>query len=123
MVATLTVSIYVLGTCAGPLFIAPVSEIYGRLMVYWVSSVVYEACTIGCALSSNVSAFLAFRFVAGCAGAAPMAVAGGSIADMYPPEGRGTAMAIFSVGPMFGPVSGHSHSGALNTMVQLINIS
>lgn len=60
---------------------------------------------MGCALSTNSAMFLIFRFIAGCAGAAPMAIVGGSIADMYVPDERGTAMAIFSIGPMFGPVS------------------
>ncbi|KZL75808.1 fluconazole resistance protein 1 [Colletotrichum incanum] len=106
MVASLTVSIYVLGYCVGPFLIAPLSEIYGRLVVYHVCNLVYEAFTVGCALSTNSSAFLVFRFLCGCAGAAPMAVGGGTIADLYMADERGKAMAIFSLGPLLGPAIG-----------------
>lgn len=104
MVASLTVSVYVLGYCVGPFLIAPLSEIYGRLMVYHVCNLVYEAFIIGCALSTNASMFLAFRFLCGCAGAAPMAVGGGTIADLFVSAERGKAMALFSMGPLLGPV-------------------
>lgn len=100
-----TVSIYVLGVCFGPLLMAPLSEIYGRPVVYRVSCLVYQVATAGCALSVNATMFLACRFLAGCAGAAPMAIAAGTIADMYVPEARGVAMALFSLGPSLGPVS------------------
>lgn len=113
MVASLTVSIYVLGYCVGPFLIAPLSEIYGRLAVYHICNITYEAFTIGCALSTNASMFLAFRFLAGCAGAAPMAVGGGTIADMYKADERGKAMALFSLGPLLGPVVGPVVGGAL----------
>ncbi|KAF6824859.1 fluconazole resistance protein 1 [Colletotrichum plurivorum] len=113
LVASLTVSVYVLGYCVGPFLIAPLSEIYGRLIVYHVCNLVYEAFIIGCALSTNTSMFLAFRFLCGCAGAAPMAVGGGTIADLYVSAERGKAMALFSMGPLLGPVIGPVVGGFL----------
>lgn len=104
MIASLTVSVYVLGYCVGPFLIAPLSEIYGRLVIYHVCNLFYEIFTVGCALSVNPSMFLAFRFLSGCAGSAPMAVGGGTIADMHKADERGKAMAIFSLGPLLGPV-------------------
>lgn len=47
---------------------------------------------------------ITFRFLAGCAGAAPLAVGGGSIADLIPPARRGRAVAVFSLGPVLAPV-------------------
>ncbi|KAL0939898.1 uncharacterized protein CTRU02_206508 [Colletotrichum truncatum] len=113
MVSSLTVSIYVLGYCVGPFLIAPLSEIYGRLGVYHMCNLTYELFTVGCALSTNTSMFLGFRFLAGCAGAAPMAVGGGTIADMYSADERGKAMALFSLGPLLGPVIGPVLGGFL----------
>jgi MFS family permease len=46
---------------------------------------------------------IASRFLAGCAGAAPLAVGGGSIADLIPLELRGRAVAIYSLGPVLAP--------------------
>jgi MFS family permease len=40
----------------------------------------------------------------GCAASGPMSVGGGSIADLYPAHERGKAMALFSMGPLIGPV-------------------
>ena len=105
-IATLTVSIYVLGLAIGPLVVAPLSELYGRLILYHVCNFLFLVFTIACAVSTNVGMFLAFRFLCGCAGSAPLTLGGGSIADIMPQEKRGTAMAVFAVGPLLGPVIG-----------------
>ena len=98
VVAALTVSIYILGFALGPLFISPMSEIYGRLTVYHLGNVVYVGFTVGCTLSTNTLMFLSFRLICGIAAASPMAIGGGTIADLYPSEERGKAMALFGLG-------------------------
>lgn len=103
-VETLTVSIYMLGFALGPLFIAPLSEIYGRLPVYHCCNTAYISFTIGCALSKNIGMFLAFRFIAGSAASGPLTIGGGTVADVIPPNQRGKAMAGFMLGPLMGPV-------------------
>ncbi|GKZ22857.1 hypothetical protein AbraIFM66951_004981 [Aspergillus brasiliensis] len=104
------VSIYVIGFALGPLVAAPMSEIYGRSIVYHVSNVLFLGATIGCALSTNVGMFLAFRLISGCAGVTPLALGGGSIGDLMAPERMGTAMAIWGLGslvaPVFAPIAG-----------------
>ena len=106
MVASLTVSIYILGFVFGPFFLAPLSETYGRLWLYHICNMVYLAFTIGCALSTDTAMFLAFRFICGCAASGPMTVGGGTIADLHEAEARGKAMALFGLGPLLGPVLG-----------------
>ncbi len=102
--AAFTVSIYVLGFAVGPLVLAPLSELYGRLVIYHLCGAVYFAFTLGCVFSTNVAMFLVFRFVCGCAGSGPMSIGGGTVADLTPREKRGAAMALFAVGPLLGPV-------------------
>jgi multidrug resistance protein len=106
VLSILTVTIYVFGFALGPLFLAPLSELYGRLPLYHVSNVVYVAFTVGCALSNNIGTFLAFRFISGCAASVPMTVGGGTIADLVPEDKRGKAMAMYGIGPLLGPVIG-----------------
>ncbi|KAF2690948.1 MFS general substrate transporter [Lentithecium fluviatile CBS 122367] len=106
MVGSLTVSIYVLGFAIGPLLLSPLSELYGRLIVYQCTNFVYLAFTLGCALSTNTEMFLLFRFIAGCAGSAPMTIAGGTIADLFPQEERGAMMGLTALGPIIGPIAG-----------------
>jgi hypothetical protein len=104
--ASFVVSIYILGFAIGPMVIAPLCELYGRLKLYLACQVLFIIFTILCAVAQNMGMLVAFRFLAGCAGAAPLTVGGGSIGDLMLPEKRGGAMAIFALGPLLGPVIG-----------------
>ncbi|KAI0102475.1 putative MFS transporter [Nemania sp. FL0031] len=106
IVASLTVSIYILGYVFGPFLLASMSEIYGRLIIYHICNTIYIGFTVGCALSTNTAMFLVFRFICGWAASAPMVVGGGAVADLYDTEERGKAMAMFGLGPLLGPVIG-----------------
>lgn len=75
-------------------------------MVYHVCNGIFLVFTIACAVSSDVGMLLAFRFLAGCAGSAPLTIGGGTVSDVMPQEERGAAMAMFAVGPLLGPVIG-----------------
>ncbi|KAH8204083.1 hypothetical protein TruAng_001765 [Truncatella angustata] len=102
-VSTLSVTLYVLGLGVGPMFISPISEVYGRLPVYHISTLVFIAFLIGNALSQNIAQFMLFRFLSGCVGGTPMALGGGSIADVTSLQTRASAMGLFSLGPLTGP--------------------
>ncbi|KGO39266.1 Major facilitator superfamily domain, general substrate transporter [Penicillium expansum] len=103
---TMTVSLYILGFAIGPLIFAPLSELYGRLVIYNVCNVVYLAFTFGCAFSTDTAMFLVFRFIAGSAASGPMSIGGGTVADVTVQEKRGRAMALFTMGPILGPILG-----------------
>lgn len=111
--ASFVVSIYVLGYAIGPLFMAPLSELYGRLLVYHVSNLLFVIFTVACAVSSNLGMFIAFRFLDGCVGSTPLVLGGGSIADLITQEKRGGIMAIWAMGPLMGPVIGPIAGGYL----------
>ncbi|KAF3761189.1 MFS general substrate transporter [Cryphonectria parasitica EP155] len=113
MLGTFVVSVFVLGFAAGPLVIAPASELHGRLIVYHVCNSLFVVFTIGCALSTNMGMLMAFRFWAGFSGVCVLTCGSGSIADMMPAEIRGKAMGIWSVGPLIGPVVGPVCAGFL----------
>ncbi|OTA93954.1 hypothetical protein M434DRAFT_72172 [Hypoxylon sp. CO27-5] len=106
IVATLAVTIPSLGSSMGPLLFAPLSEVIGRVPIYWASSILYLGCTAGCARSTNIAMFLVFRFLCGACTASFMTCGGGTIADLLPKEERGGATAMFSAGPLLGPVIG-----------------
>lgn len=102
-VASLVVSIYVLGYVFGPLIIAPASEHYGRLPVYHVNTFLFLAFSIGCARSTSISMLIVFRFLAGVAGSSPITIGSGTIADTFKQEQRGKVMSIWSFPILFGP--------------------
>ena len=93
--------------------VGPLSEIYGRLWVFQVSNVGYTFFTIACALAPSLGSLIAFRFLAGCFGIAPLTVGGGMISDMIAQEERGKAIAIWSLGPILGPIIGPVIGGFL----------
>jgi multidrug resistance protein len=107
------VSIFVLGLATGPLFLSPMSEVYGRLPLYHICNVLFFAFTIGSALCTNVGMVIAFRFLGGCASAAPMSIGGGTIADIIKHKRRGLAMTLFSAGPILGSTIGPVGGGYL----------
>ncbi|KAJ5092024.1 hypothetical protein NUU61_006894 [Penicillium alfredii] len=111
--SSFVVSVYLLGYCFGPLLIAPVSEIYGRRIVYNVCNVLYVIFTVACAVAPEVGSLIVFRFFAGCAGSCPLTIGAGSIADMFVQEKRGSAMAAWALGPLIGPVIGPVAGGYL----------
>jgi hypothetical protein len=104
--ATFVVSVYLLGFAFGPILIAPLSELYGRLVVYHTCNVGYLVFTIACALATNMNMLIGFRFLAGCFGVAPVTIGGGTVADMMKPEDRGLAMSLWACGALIGPVIG-----------------
>jgi MFS family permease len=104
-VSSLAITIFLLGLALGPIFLSSMGEVYGRLPVYYTANVVFIAFMIGNALSKDIAQFMVFRFVSGCAGGMPLAMGGGTIADVTLPAKRGFATALFTLGPLAGPVS------------------
>lgn len=63
-ILALTLSIFLLSFAIGPLFLAPLSEMYGRAWMLHIGNVVYLLFNLGCALAPTVNAFIGFRFLA-----------------------------------------------------------
>ncbi|KAF2134251.1 MFS general substrate transporter [Dothidotthia symphoricarpi CBS 119687] len=113
LMATFVVSVYILGFAIGPLIIAPLSELYGRMLLYNICNVLFIVFNIGCAASNSMGMLIAFRLLAGCAGSCPLTIGGGTVSDMFPLQQRAGAMAIYSIGPLLGPVIGPVCGGFL----------
>ncbi|KAI4090225.1 MAG: hypothetical protein L6R37_007924 [Teloschistes peruensis] len=112
--ASFVVSVYILGFAFGPMVIAPMSELYGRTPVYHVCNTMFVIFTVACAVSSNLNMLIAWRFLEGVFGSAPLTIGGGTIADIVVQEKRGGIMAIWAMGPLMGPVIGPVAGGFLS---------
>lgn len=104
--STLVTTIYVLGYVFGPLIIAPLSELYGRLPLYHVCNTIYLVFSVACAAAGDMSSLIAFRFLAGLASSCPLTIGAGTIADIVPIQRRGLAMTFWVMGPLVGPTVG-----------------
>ncbi|QRV73197.1 major facilitator superfamily transporter [Ceratobasidium sp. AG-Ba] len=105
-VAILGISLYVVGFGLGPLLWGPLSEMYGRRLIFLVSFLPFVLFHLGGALAHNVETLLITRFLAGAFGSSPLTNAGGTIADMFTARERGLASALFAMAPFAGPVLG-----------------
>ncbi|KAL5363873.1 putative efflux pump antibiotic resistance protein [Aspergillus floccosus] len=106
VVSQLTLSIFVLAYAVGPLFLGPLSEIYGRVIVLQLSNLFYLVFNIACGVAQTKVQMIVFRFLAGLGGSAPLAVGGGVLSDCFKPEERGKSIAIYSLAPLLGPAVG-----------------
>ncbi|KAH8102278.1 MFS polyamine transporter [Cristinia sonorae] len=106
VVIEMMVSAFVLAYAFGPLFLGPLSEIFGRSRVLQLANLWYLVWNLACGFAQNSGELIAFRFLAGLGGSAPLAVGGGVIGDCWAPEQRGKAIALYSLAPLFGPVIG-----------------
>jgi len=98
--AAFVVSVYIIGFGSGPLFLAPLSELYGRAMILHGSNIGFLVFSVACGVSSNLGTFIAFRLLSGIAGCVPVTIGGGVIADIVPIEKRGAAMSVWGIGPI-----------------------
>lgn len=114
ILATLVVTIYVLGLATGPLFFGPLSELYGRLIIQHVGNVGFLIFTIACAVSPDLNTLIGMRLLQGIFAAVPLTNGGGVIADTVKQEERGLALAMFTLGLLAGPVVGPVIGGFLS---------
>ncbi|KAK5023609.1 hypothetical protein LTS07_009117 [Exophiala sideris] len=103
---SLTLSIFVLAYAVGPLFLGPLSEIYGRVIVLQLSNLFFLAFNIACGFAQTQGQLIAFRFLSGLGGSAPLALGGGVLSDCWRAEERGKSISIYSLAPLLGPAVG-----------------
>ncbi|PGG95227.1 hypothetical protein GX51_08302 [Blastomyces parvus] len=113
IVVTLGVSLFVLGFAVGPLIWAPMSELWGRQVIFVGTYCALTAFNGAAAGAKNIQSLLIFRFFAGSFGSSPLTNAGGIIADMFSASERGFAMGLFALAPFLGPVLGPIIGGFL----------
>lgn len=113
-VALLTITLFVVGFGVGPVFFAPLSEIYGRRIIYGTTLLLAVVFIIPEAVAKNIGTLLVCRAIDGIAFSAPMTLVGGTLADLWRNEERGVPMAAFSAAPFIGPAIGPLIGGYLS---------
>jgi len=103
---SLTISVYILAYAVGPLFLGPLSEVYGRSRVLQLANLFFLAFNLACGFATTKGELIAFRFLSGLGGSAPLSVGGGVLSDMWDADKRGKAVGIYSLAPLLGPAIG-----------------
>lgn len=112
-VSVLGISLYTLGTGFGPMIAAPMSETFGRLIVYRLSLPLSLLFIMGAGFSKTLGTFMTMRLLGGIAGSPVLSVGAGTNADLFPPRQRAQATTFFLVAPFLGPAMGYVPSLAV----------
>ncbi|CAG84155.1 major facilitator superfamily domain-containing protein [Yarrowia lipolytica] len=115
VVASLGISLFILGLGSGPMLFAPLSEYYGRRPIYIAGLFLYVIFQLPVCLAPNIQTMLVGRFLSAFFSSSFAAVSGGTITDIFDKKTEGDmlvlAMSTFSISPFFGPVIGPLISG------------
>jgi len=79
---------------------------FGRQRVLLVAVAGFVIASMLCGMAQSLTEIVAFRLLQGFFGAALVPIAQSILLDIYTPEERGSAMALFGVSVMVGPVLG-----------------
>ena len=103
---TLGTSLFVLGYAVGPLFWAPLSELYGRRLPVILASTGFGIFMIAVAVAKDIQTLLICRFFAGLFGSCALTIVPAIFSDIFNNETRGLAIAAFSASVFNGPLCG-----------------
>jgi MFS family permease len=110
--SALLVTIWELGEAAGPLLIAPLSEVFGRYPVMNGCNIGFIAASILAVCSQNSKIFIAARMLTGLTVASNV-LNPAIIGDMFESDQRGSAMSLVMLAPLIGGAIGPAISGAI----------
>ena len=83
-----------------------VAERYGRKRLFVICAAGFTFASVLCGLAHTIEQMVAFRLLQGAFGAALVPLSQAVMLDSYPPQERGSAMAIWGIGVMLGPIMG-----------------
>jgi MFS family permease len=106
------VTIWELGEAIGPLFMAPLSEIFGRYHLYLTMNTIFIMAILFAALSPSAELLIISRALMGIS-AASNVLNPAIIGDMFIPEQRGTAISLIMFIPLMGGTVGPALSGVI----------
>jgi len=82
------------------------SQQFGRRNYFAVSIVIFTVASFLCGNATNIWELVFFRFIQGLGGGALLVTSQTIITEVYPPEKRGMAQALYGMGVIVGPTLG-----------------
>ncbi len=89
---------------------------FGRKYLFITCLTGFTITSMMCGAAQTLDQMVVFRLLQGCFGAALVPLSQSTMLDIYSVEQRGTAMAIWGVGVMIGPILGPTLGGYLTEM-------
>jgi DHA2 family multidrug resistance protein len=104
---------------AAAIMTAPVGWIsarFGLKRLFLISMVGFTVASMLCGIAETLPEMVGFRLLQGLFGAALVPLSQSTMLNIYPPEKRGSAMAIWGMGVMVGPILGPTLGGYLTEL-------
>lgn len=89
---------------------------FGRKTLFLLSVGGFTVVSILCGMATNLTELVIFRLLQGAFGASLVPLSQSLLLDTYPPEKHGSAMALWGMGVMVGPILGPTLGGYLTEM-------
>lgn len=86
---------------------------FGRKNLFIVCIIGFTITSMMCGIAENLLEMVGDRLLQGAFGAALVPLSQSTMMDIYPPEKRGTAMSVWGMGVMVGPILGPTLGGYL----------
>src|SRR3979490_2408433 len=83
-----------------------ISDRLGRKKLFIICVAGFTFASLLCGIAQSIEQMVLFRLLQGSFGAALVPLSQTVMLDIYPPEQRGTAMSIWGIGVMLGPIMG-----------------
>ncbi|KAK3400779.1 major facilitator superfamily domain-containing protein [Sordaria brevicollis] len=119
--SVLLVTIWELGEAAGPLLIAPLSELFGRYPTLNISNILLIFFTILTATATSIPTLILARCLTGLAVASNV-LNPAIVGDMFPSDQRGSPMSMIFVAPLVGGALGPAIASAVAESVGWRNV-
>lgn len=104
---------YITAAAISTLPVAWLSSKYGSKKIFSISIAGFTLASVLCGLSESINQIVFFRLIQGIFGAALVPLSQTTLLDINPPEKAGSAMALWGMGIMVGPIIGPSLGGYL----------
>ena len=86
---------------------------FGRKKLFIICAAGFTVASMLCGVAQSIEQMVGFRLLQGVFGAALVPLSQAVMLDIYPPAKRGSAMAIWGMGVMLGPIMGPTLGGYL----------
>lgn len=103
---------------AAAIMTAPVGWLaarFGQKKLYLVSIIGFTIASMACGVATSLGEMVADRLIQGMFGAALVPLSQGTMLNIYPAEKRSSAMALWGMGVMVGPILGPTLGGYLTS--------
>ncbi|MGH8444772.1 MAG: DHA2 family efflux MFS transporter permease subunit [Solimonas sp.] len=87
------------------------ADTIGRKRYYLISMALFTVASVLCGLATSLPALIFFRVLQGLAGGALQPISQSILADSFPPEKRGMALAVYGMAVVAGPAIGPTLGG------------